>query len=391
MAEADRRLAEDDIVGARDALVAGLELEPTSSALRVRLAELDARHPLLLLTNAGDVAVTEFDGDRQHVLMTGQDASWAVWSPDRTQAAFLSVPEDGEDWAATLWMLDADGGGQRMLADNAFRFGAPTWSPDGRGLVYVTMEDFDRTRAKGWVGLRMIDLETGAQRDLTRRRFHFTTSVVWSPDGRQLAFVERHIHQVENTRTLDVLGGDVFLLDLSTGESRNLTKGRIRDAYWVSWSPRGDEMLITTDVDQWASADPNRLVRLDVTTGAIEDIETRGIVTSYPYWSPDGSMFALVQDDRVVRIWSDDDQSWVRLPTNVDAILSWAPESTAIIVPPKNVQDVTHVLHVGDRLGEIDTIRVMFDNSYSSGGPPQWSARTQAVVDEPLPSGTALD
>ena len=43
------------------------------------------------------------------------------------------------------------------------------------------------------------------------------------------------------------------------------------------------------------------------------------------------------------------------------------------------------------RITRIDTIRVMFDNSYSSGGPPQWSARTQPVVDEPLPSGTALD
>lgn len=389
--EADRQLAAGDIVGARAALTAGLRLEPTSSALRVRLDELDARHPLLLLTNDGDVAVTEFGGDRQRVIMTGQDASWAVWSPDRTRAAFMSVPEEGEDWSAALWMLDADGGGQRMLADNAFRFGAPSWSPDGLSLVYVTMDDFDRTLGRGWVGLRMIDLETGERRDLTGRRFHFTTSVVWSPDGRQIAFVERHIYRTEDAQSLGVRGGDVFLLDLSTGESRNLTKGRIRDAYWVSWSPRGDEMLITTDVDGWASADPNRLVRLDVTTGAIEDIETRGIVTSYPYWSPDGTMFALAQDDRVVRVRSEAGESWVRLPTNVDATLSWAPDGSAIIVPPKNVQDATHVIHVGERLGEIDTIRVMFDNSYISGGPPQWGARTQAVADEPLPSGTALD
>ena len=323
--------------------------------------------------------------------MTGEDASWAVWSPDRTRAAFMSVPEASDEWRSELWVVDADGGGQRRLVDDAFRYGAPSWSPDGRSIVFVTTENYDRVRARGWVGLGMVDLETGARRDLTGRRFHFTASVVWSPDGRQVAFVERHVFRVQNTNTIDVRGGDVFLLDLHTGESRNLTKGRVRDAYWVSWSPRGDRMLITTDVDTWASADPNRLMRLDVASGALEEIETRGIVTSYPFWSPDGTMFALAQDDRVVRIWSDAGESWVRLPTNVDSALSWAPDSSAILVPPKNVQDPTHVIHVGADLGRVDTIGVMFDNSYSSGGPPQWSARTSRLPDEPLPSGTALD
>jgi hypothetical protein len=78
VAEADRHLADGDVVGARWALVAGLRLEQASPALRDRLGELDARHPLLLLTNEGDVAVTEFDGDSPRVIMTGEDASWAV-------------------------------------------------------------------------------------------------------------------------------------------------------------------------------------------------------------------------------------------------------------------------------------------------------------------------
>ncbi|CAA9339437.1 MAG: tolB protein precursor, periplasmic protein involved in the tonb-independent uptake of group A colicins, partial [uncultured Nocardioidaceae bacterium] len=358
-------------------LVDGIALEPTDATLRSRLAALDARHPLLLLTNAGDVTVTTFDGEDPRVIATGRDASWAVWSPDRTRAAFLSDSGDDEDWHSELWTVDADGSGQRLLADNAFSLGSPSWSPDGRSVVYVTTDDFDRNRGQGWVGLRLIDLETGAQRNLTGRRFHFTTSVVWSPDGRHIAFVERHIYRLEDSNQLDVRGGDVFLLDLGTGESRNLTKGRIRDAWTVSWSPRGDRMMIATDVDQWASADPNHLYRLDVTTGAIEELETGGVVTSYPYWSPDGSMFAVVQDDRVVRIFSEEDVSWVRLPTNVDSVLSWSPDGTVVLAPPKNYQDVTHLIHVGEELGRIDTIRVMFDNSYSSGGPPQWSARTR--------------
>jgi TolB protein len=337
------------------------------------------------------VSVTAFDGDDASAIATGLDASWAVWSPDRTRAAFLSDRGDDEDWDAELWTVDADGGGQRLLAGNAFSLGLPSWSPDGRSVVYVTSDDFDRNLGRGWVGLRLIDLETGSQRDLTGRRFHFTTSVVWSPDGRQIAFVERHIYRVENSNQLDVRGGDVFLLDLGTGESRNLTKGRISEAWTVSWSPRGDRMMIATNTDQWASPDPNQLFRLDVATGAIDEVETGGVVTAYPYWSPDGSMVAVVQDDRVVRIWSDEGDSWVRLPTNVDSVLSWSPDGSAILAPPKNNQDATHLIHVGEELGRIDTIRVMFDNSYSSGGPPQWGPRTRPVADEAIPSGTALD
>lgn len=387
----DRRLSAGDVTGARDALVDAIALEPASPELGARLASLDARHPLLLMTNAGDVAVTGFDGDGQRVLAAGGDASWAVWSPDRTRAAYIATTAGDEDWSANLWVLDADGGGRRLLADNAFDLGAPSWSPDGRSVVYVTTDDFDRERGQGWVGLRLIDLATGEQRNLTGRRFHLASSVVWSPDGRQIAFVERHIRRVLGSPQPEVLSGDVFLLDLGTGESRNLTKGRIREARWLSWSPRGDRMLIATDVEQWTSPDPNRLVRLDVTTGAIAEVETHGIVSSYPYWAPDGSMFALAQDDRVVRIWSDEGESWVRLPTNIDSVLSWSPDGSAILAPPKNIQDPTHVIHVGEGLGRIDTIRVVFDNSYSSGGPPQWSARTPPVADEPLPSGTALD
>ena len=391
IAASERSRSAGDVVAAREALLDGLALEPTSAELTGRLADLDATHPLLLLTDAGDVAVTGFDGERPRMLSTGKDASWAVWSADRTRLAFLGAAGSTEDWRSNLWVVDASGGGERLLADNVFRAGVPTWSPDGRTIVFVTGDDFDWNVGRGWIGLRAVDVATGAQRDLTGRRFDFTTSVVWSPDGRQLAFVERHVYRPENTRQLDVRGGDLFVLDLASLETRNVTRGRIADLFWVSWSPRGDAMLALTDVDSWESADPTRLFRVDVATDRIDELATSAIMTGYPVWSPDGSMAAAVQDDRVVRLWSEGGEAWVRLPTNLDAVLSWAPDGSALVVPPKSVQDATHIVHVGAELGRIDTIRVMFDNSYSSGGPPQWSPRTQPLPDEPLPSGTALD
>jgi Tol biopolymer transport system component len=63
-------------------------------------------------------------------------------SPDRTHAAFISIPEASDEWRSELWVVDADGGGQRMLVDDAFRFGPPSWSPDGRSIIFVTAENY---------------------------------------------------------------------------------------------------------------------------------------------------------------------------------------------------------------------------------------------------------
>jgi Tol biopolymer transport system component len=55
-----------------------------------------------------------------------------VWSPDGSKLAFLS--DRSGDW--DVWVMNADGSGQRRLAGNVGLDCAPAWSPDGQRFAW---------------------------------------------------------------------------------------------------------------------------------------------------------------------------------------------------------------------------------------------------------------
>jgi Tol biopolymer transport system component len=55
------------------------------------------------------------------------------WSPDGTQLAVAAVPGGFVGDAEGIYIVQADGSGERVLTERA---GNPTWSPDGRRLAF---------------------------------------------------------------------------------------------------------------------------------------------------------------------------------------------------------------------------------------------------------------
>ena len=60
------------------------------------------------------------------------DVQAPVWSPDGRRIAFLSRRDGGKE----VYVMSADGSGQRRLTRDASVPAAPAWSPDGRKIAF---------------------------------------------------------------------------------------------------------------------------------------------------------------------------------------------------------------------------------------------------------------
>ena len=159
------------------------------------------------------IQLTNVEGEREtEELTAGESASW---SPDGRRIAFL---RDGD-----LFVINADGTGERKLADTAKDWGLledpgyraePRWSPDGSRLLASPAGD-----------IVLIDVDDGQARPVASGH-----DPVWSHDGTRIAFV--------------VEGSDwtmsIYVADVEGGEPRFLTEGRD-----PAWSPGGDQIAFT--------------------------------------------------------------------------------------------------------------------------------------------------
>jgi len=200
----------------------------------------------------------------------------------------------------------------------------PAWSPDGKALLYT-----------GEIGnIRKIfrkDLSYGQDSQLTRADSD-ELQPAWSPDGTQVAFVRAHRPDVK-LQPGDVFGmfqeGDVWVLDLASGEETKLVENAFNPAY----SPDGQHIAVDAS---WAG--PHRIWVLDrqghnpqqVTTDTSEEVAHVA-----PAWSPDGREIVfqnLVRtkfDIRTVNLDSKQ-MNWITNDSLTNIRPSWSPSGRFI-------------------------------------------------------------
>ena len=133
------------------------------------------------------------------------------WSPDGSQLVFTGFNNGFSD----LFIINRDGTGLRRLTNDKYADLHPSWSPDGRMIAFTTDRggdtDFDLLRFSN-LRIAVYHLTTGTMEMLGGMEAGKNINPVWSPDGRGLAFVS------------DRTGiANVFLYEFDDGQIYQLT------------------------------------------------------------------------------------------------------------------------------------------------------------------------
>jgi Tol biopolymer transport system component len=155
--------------------------------------------------------------------------SFARWSPDGSQIAFIKTPDSQTPFTVgELWVMDADGSNPRQLADVDTGHGfAANWSPDGKWIAFVARENpedvsADQNNEALISNILVMDEAAGISKQVTTLTKGRAETPLWSPDGNTLAF-----NVVVDGRM------EVQIADIATGEIRSLIKGSTCCPAWM--------------------------------------------------------------------------------------------------------------------------------------------------------------
>lgn len=140
--------------------------------------------------------VSRADGSqRRQIEVPALEMELPSWAPDGRSIAFMARLPDSP-WR--IFVVPTAGGSPSEASSGTDNQGAPTWSPDGRWLMYGNV----KCQEVGSCAIRKVNLSTGQV--LTLPGSEGMGTARWSPNGRYVAALNTERHQVY---TLDVHTG----------------------------------------------------------------------------------------------------------------------------------------------------------------------------------------
>ena len=239
-----------------------------------------------------DIYVMAADGKNQRRLTNNPASDYSPsWSPDGKRIAFISdrdghVPEGRAWFTFEIYVMDANGNNQLNLTNNPHSDRSPSWSPDGKRIVFESDRNNDRGHN---IEIYMMDAD-GSNLQRITNNFTEDRYPAWSPDGEHIAFsARREGHVVHN---LDITY-EIYVMDADGGNQQRLTENRNND-WHPEWSPDGQRIAFAADrKGDGAKFD---IYVMDADGDNQQKLTENRVGDSSPSWSPDGERIAFTSD-----------------------------------------------------------------------------------------------
>lgn len=221
---------------------------------------------------------------------------------------------------SNLWTINSDGTDHRPLTTGPRSVSSPALSPDATRIAYV-----DRDELASQIFLRWID--SGSTAQLTRSA-EAPRSLRWSPDGRWIAFamrvaveppsigkmpkapkgaewapppqvVDRLIYRNDGAGKRPHAYYQIFVVPADGGPMRQLTQGPYDHSGDIAWSPDSSALYFSANrgEDRWMNVVNSDLFRLELASGAVEQLTERQGPDGSPRPSADGRHLAYLGAD----------------------------------------------------------------------------------------------
>ena len=214
-------------------------------------------------------------GEPRNITNSPASESNGVWRPDGQRIGYIS----SQSGSAQMWEMNPDGSGARQVSDIAGGITGFGYAPDMQHIFYTakvkmlpTVQDmypdlpqanafiYDDLMYRHWdnwtdefvnhvfvapysdgrIG-KAVDLLEGEPYDAPTMPFGGTSQIAWTPDGKAIAYTCKKLFGKAYAVSTNT---DIYLYDLRTGQTRNLTAFNpgydmnpvfSPDGRWMAW------------------------------------------------------------------------------------------------------------------------------------------------------------